>query len=129
MPTELPNERGLRRPGTLELDPTSGETVAIDETSRLIASDKVEGTPVFDRAGTSLGKVRNLMLDKVSGQIAYVVLSFGGLLGIGESYHPLPWAALTYSVELGGYVVEIDAGSLGAAVPEGLDAGQVPDPS
>ena len=50
MPTRLPNETPLRTPGSMELDPSS-EGVAIEETRRLIASSKVEGTPVFSRAG------------------------------------------------------------------------------
>ena len=77
----------------------------IEETRDLIASDKVEGTAVFDREGTRLGTVHNFMVDKRSGQVAYAVLSFGGFLGMGESYHPLPWRALTYDTGLGGYVV------------------------
>src|SRR6478735_4427297 len=107
MPTKLPNERQLREPGSMELDP-SGEGVAIEETRRLIASSKVEGTPVFNQSGEQLGSVYNFMVDKISGQVAYVVMSFGGFLGIGESYHPLPWRALTYDPRLGGYVVDID---------------------
>jgi hypothetical protein len=82
MPTQLPNERQLREPGSLELDP-SGEGVAVEETRRLIASSKVEGTPVSNRASEQLGTVYNFMVDKVSGQVAYVVMSFGGFLGIG----------------------------------------------
>lgn len=107
MPTELPNERRIREAGALELDP-SGEGIAIEETRRLIASSKVEGTPVFNPAGEQLGTVYNFMVDKVTGQVAYVVMSFGGFLGIGESYHPLPWRALTYDTRLGGYVVDLD---------------------
>ncbi|MPR11611.1 PRC-barrel domain-containing protein [Microvirga tunisiensis] len=107
MPTQLPNERQLREPGSMELDP-SGEGIAIEETRRLIASSKVEGTPVFNQSGEQLGSVYNFMVDKISGQVAYVVMSFGGFLGIGESYHPLPWRALTYDPRLGGYVVDID---------------------
>jgi hypothetical protein len=38
-------------------------------------------------------------------RVAYAVLSFGGFLGIGSSYHPLPWNELTYDTSLGGYVV------------------------
>ena len=45
------------------------------------------------------------MVNKRSGQVAYAVLSFGGFLGIGTSYHPLPWNELTYDTSLGGYVV------------------------
>lgn len=123
MPTDLPgesaNERPLRRPGTMALDPGSGERVATDETGRLIASSKVEGTPVFDRAGERLGSVHNFMVDKVSGQVAYAVLAFGGFLGFGEGYHPLPWNALTYSVDLAGYVVDIDRDALAEAPRHG----------
>jgi hypothetical protein len=107
MPTELPNERALRDPGSMQLDP-SGDGIAIDETRRLIASNKVEGTPVYNRAGEQLGTVYNFMVDKISGQVAYAVMSFGGFLGLGESYHPLPWRALTYDTRLSGYVVDID---------------------
>ena len=120
MPTQLPDERPLRGAGSMELDP-SGEGVAIDETRRLIASSKVEGTPVFNRTGDQLGSVYNFMVDKVSGQVAYVVLSFGGFLGIGESYHPLPWRALTYDTRLGGYVVDIDKDRLVDAPRYGTD--------
>ena len=107
MPTELPNEHQVRGPGAIALDP-SGEGVAVDETKRLIASDKVEGTAVYNRAGETLGTVYNFMVDKYTGQVAYAVMSFGGFLGLGESYHPLPWKALTYDTRLGGYVVDID---------------------
>jgi hypothetical protein len=82
--------------------------VATDETDRLISSDKVVGTAVYNIQGEHLGSVYNLMVDKTSGQIAYAVMSFGGFLGIGESYHPLPWRVLKYDVRQGGYVVDLD---------------------
>ncbi len=123
MPTELPNERAIRPPGSLELDPT-GEGVATDETKRLISSSKVAGTAVYDRAGDQLGTVDSFMVDKVSGQVAYAVMAFGGFLGLGESHHPLPWRALTYDVRLGGYVVDIDRDKLASAPRHG--AGEDP---
>jgi hypothetical protein len=69
---------------------TTTDAIAINETDRLIASDKVEGTAVHNRAGEHLGSVYNFMVDKFIGCIAYAVMSFGGFLGIGERYHPLP---------------------------------------
>ena len=48
------------------------------------------------------------MLNKLNGQVAYAVMSFGGFLGIGESYHPLPWRILSYDTALGGYVFDLD---------------------
>ncbi|MGU3538768.1 PRC-barrel domain-containing protein [Methylobacterium sp. A54F] len=132
MPTDLPptsaqrdpnsrdslHERGFRKPGSMELDP-SGEGLPTDETPRLIASNKVEGTAVYSPAGEHLGSVHNFMVDKVSGQVAYAVLAFGGFLGLGEQHHPLPWRALTYSPELGGYVVDIDRDTLAGAPSHG----------
>lgn len=118
MPTDWPSdprrERSLRPSGELALDP-SGEGVAIDETRKLIASNKVEGTEVFDPSGQALGIIHNFMVDKVTGQVAYAVMSFGGFLGLGESYHPLPWKSLTYEPRLGGYVVDIDRDRLADA--------------
>ena len=94
---------------------TSTGPVATDETDRLTASNKVEGTAVHDRRGERLGSVHHLMIDKRSGQVAYAVLSFGGFLGMGESYHPLPWKTLTYDTGKGGYVVDLDKDKLEGA--------------
>ena len=94
---------------------TTGGAVATDETDRLISSDKVVGTAVYNRLGEHLGSVYGLMVDKQTGQVAYAVMSFGGFLGMGESYHPLPWRVLTYDTRQGGYVVDLDRSRLGAA--------------
>lgn len=84
------------------------DTLAIDETTRLISSDMVDGTTVYNRQGEKLGSVRNFMVDKRSGKAEYAVLQFGGLFGIGSDHYPLPWDKLSYDTDLGGYVVDID---------------------
>ena len=48
------------------------------------------------------------MVGKRSGQVAYAVMSFGGFLGLGQSYHALPWSVLTYDTDRGGYVIDAD---------------------
>ncbi len=130
MPTDLPtpDETPLREAGSLQLDP-AGDGVAIDETKRLIASSKVEGTPVYSRQGEALGTIHNFMVDKYTGQVAYAVMSFGGFLGLGESYHPLPWKALVYDTRLEGYVVDIDPGQLGEAPRHGAGEDPFGDPA
>jgi PRC-barrel domain len=82
--------------------------VATEETGRLISSNKVVGTAVYNRQGEHLGSIEGLMMDKYSGRVGYAVMSFGGFLGIGESYHPLPWRMLNYDPRQGGYVVDLD---------------------
>jgi hypothetical protein len=86
----------------------AGRPVDVDETDRLISSDKVDGTDVYNRNGDHLGTVHDVMIDKRTGQVEYAIMSFGGFLGIGESYHPLPWRTLTYDTSMGGYVVDVD---------------------
>ena len=73
------------------------------ETAGLIGSDKVEGTAVYDAHGEKIGSIERVMIEKRSGQVAYAVLQFGGFLGIGSDYYPIPWSSLTYDTTLGGY--------------------------
>lgn len=98
--------------------------VATDETDRLIASNKVEGTVVYNRQGERLGTIYNFMVDKRSGKVEYAVLSFGGLFGMGSDYYPLPWEILTYDTGQGGYVIDLDKSMLEKA-PR-YSAGQEP---
>jgi hypothetical protein len=77
------------------------------ETASLIGSDKVEGTPVYRPSGERVGQIERVMIDKMSGKVAYAVMSFGGFMGIGEDYYPLPWSLLTFDPKLGGYVVDL----------------------
>ena len=93
----------------------NSQSVATEETHSLIASDKVEGTAVYNRGGEKLGSIYTLMIDKTSGKVAYAVMSFGGFLGIGDRYHPLPWEVLTYDTRQGGYVVDLDRSMLEGA--------------
>ncbi|KKW89385.1 MULTISPECIES: PRC-barrel domain-containing protein [Sphingobium] len=81
--------------------------MAMENHGDLIASDRVEGTAVYNRAGERLGHISNFMVDKRSGQVRYAVLSFGGFLGMGHDHYPLPWSMLSYDIDQGGYVVDL----------------------
>jgi len=78
----------------------------------LIASGKVKNTSVYDLSGDKLGSIDDIMIDKVSGRAIYAVMTFGGFLGMGEKYHPIPWSSLQYDKDLGGYMVNIDKAQL-----------------
>jgi len=93
--------------------------------SDVISSDRVEGTTVYNTAGEKLGSIDDLMIDKVSGQVRYAVLEFGGFLGIGTDRYPLPWSLLKYDVTQDGYVVPLDKDKLEGAPKYAHN--QVPD--
>jgi hypothetical protein len=86
--------------------------VEADETNRLISSEKVDGTAVYDTKDAKLGSIHHLMIDKFTGHVEYAVMSFGGFLGIGENYYPLRWRKLTYDTRLGGYRVDLNRSGL-----------------
>jgi hypothetical protein len=97
---------------TMQTSPlqTSTNSQADSQTSHphsLIASDRVEGTPVRRTNGEKIGTIERLMIDKLSGNVAYAVLSFGGFLGVGNKHLPIPWARLKYDRTLGAYHVDI----------------------
>ena len=94
----------------------------VKETHDLIASDKVEGTKVFDTRGEHVGSIERILVEKRSGKVSYAVLSFGGFLGIGDEHYPLPWSKLNYDESLGGYRVDISKDQLeGAPKYEGQE--------
>lgn len=93
----------------------TSENLSARETAGLIGSDKVEGTAVYRSNGDRVGTIDRLMIDKLSGKVAYAVMSFGGFLGIGDDHYPVPWSLLTYSTDLGGYEVNISDAQLRGA--------------
>ncbi len=81
----------------------------------IISSDRVEGTSVYNESGEKLGSIDDLMIDKVSGEVRFAVLEFGGFLGMGTERYPLPWSALKYDMTKEGYVVRISKEQLKGA--------------
>ena len=82
------------------------------ESGNLIGSDKVEGTAVYGMDNEKIGTIERVMIDKLSGKVAYAVMSFGGFLGIGDDHYPVPWAKLTYDESVGGYRTDISKAQL-----------------
>ncbi|MBA3042534.1 MAG: PRC-barrel domain-containing protein [Alphaproteobacteria bacterium] len=85
----------------------TGRDPYVKDTASLIASDKVDGTAVYGADGERIGSIKRIILEKRGGRVAYAVLSFGGFLGIGDDYYPLPWEKLTYDESLDGYRIDL----------------------
>jgi sporulation protein YlmC with PRC-barrel domain len=87
---------------------TSGHTSAI-------LASKVKGTAVFDTTGDKVGHVEDVVLDKLSNGIMFAAVGFGGIMGMGEKYAPVPWSVLDYSEDKNGYVVPMTKEELAKA--------------
>jgi len=99
----------------MQQDTNTGRTddrTELDRPKRLIASNRVEGTAVYNRGGEKLGRIEYFMVDKITGQADYAVMSFGGLFGLGGRHYPIPWDMLDYDPDQGGYRVDLDKARL-----------------
>ena len=86
----------------------SGHTTAI-------RASRVIGTDVKDNGGNVIGKIEDLILDKTDNAIMFAVVGFGGVLGMGEKFHPVPWSTLDFDPEFNAYVVPFSKQDLEAA--------------
>jgi hypothetical protein len=102
-----PSRDTFHRHFTIQMEAAMQTTSSQRETHSLIGSDKVEGTAVRRPNGDRIGEIERIMIDKRSGKVAYAVMSFGGFLGMGEDYYPVPWNKLHYNTSLDAY--ELDA--------------------
>ncbi len=82
------------------------------EDHNLILASRVEHTPVFNEDGWLIGHIKDISIDRESGEAIYVIVSFGGFLGFGTRLHPIPWHLLTYDTGKQGYVAPLDEESL-----------------
>jgi sporulation protein YlmC with PRC-barrel domain len=96
-------------------------TTASGHTTSICAS-KVIGTNVKDTSGKKIGTVEDIVLDKQANRIMFAVVGFGGFLGMGEKYHPIPWSSLDYQPADDGYVVKFTKEQLEAAPADSIDA-------
>jgi hypothetical protein len=62
---------------------------------------------VYRSNGDKIGTIARVMIEKITGKVAYAVMSFGGFMGIGQDYSPLPWNLWTYNPQLEGYEFNI----------------------
>jgi len=84
------------------------DTTNFDQAPRLVSSNGLAGTAVLSRDGDRIGSVAAFLVDPYSGYAKYIVVAAGGVLGMGQSYHPIPWDLLRFDPARGGYVVSID---------------------
>jgi sporulation protein YlmC with PRC-barrel domain len=92
---------------------------------RVLSATAIIGTRVVNTAGEPLGNIKELMIDPDDGQVAYVVLSFGGFLGMGDKLFAIPLEALIFGADEHTVVLDVDKEVLKDA--PGFDKDHWPD--
>lgn len=93
-------------------------------TSSPVKASKIIGTGVVNPQGDGLGNIKELVVDPVTGRVAYAVVAFGGFLSMGEKLFAIPFTAFSYRVSQNEYVLDISKERLEAA--PGFDADHWP---
>lgn len=76
--------------------------------NQIVNANDVIGVDVENHQGDNLGKIEALMLDKFTGKVAYVVLSFGGFLGMGDKLFAMPWSIFSYDKTKECFLINVD---------------------
>ena len=108
----------------------NGVSIDVNGEPIMVAGSNLVGSAVQNHNGEDLGEVKEVMLGTYSGQVSYVVLSFGGFLGMGKKLFAVPWSALTFNSTKGLVVLHVEKDRLKHAV--GFDKDRWPsavDPS
>jgi hypothetical protein len=93
--------------------------------ANLVKASDFKDAKVKNRANEDLGKIHDFMVHLDSGKIAYAVLSFGGVLGIGNKLFAVPWPALSLDRDKRELILDVDKEKLKNA--PGFDKDSWPD--
>lgn len=97
----------------------------MNRSHNVVKTKEVVGVSVKNPADENLGKVEEIILDKINGHVCYVVLSFGGFLGMGDKFFALPWNALSYDTQSDCFILNVEKEKLKNA--PGFDKDNWPD--
>ena len=100
-------------------------TPAGNKFRRVLAASTLEGDKVVNAAGENIGKIDEIMIDTITGRVAYAVLSFGGFMGMGDKLFAIPWSRLSLDEDDKVFRLDIDKETLEAA--PGFDKDNWPD--
>ncbi|MBL8552566.1 MAG: PRC-barrel domain-containing protein [Hyphomonadaceae bacterium] len=89
--------------------------------TQAIRAKKVIGASVCDADGKKIGKVEDVVLDKLSNTIMFAIIGFGGVAGLGEKFHPVPWSILDYDESEDSYLIDLTQDQLKAAPADTMD--------
>lgn len=92
---------------------------------RVLSATTITGDKVINTAGEQLGNIKELMIDLDGGLIAYAVLSFGGILGMGDKLFAIPWEAFSIDTDNHTFILNVDKEVLENA--PGFDKDNWPD--
>jgi hypothetical protein len=83
-----------------------------NHSENVVRTNDVIGKDVKSPSLQNLGEIEEIVMDKVTGEARYVVLSFGGFMGLGEDYYAFPWHSISYNKAEECFILNVDKSKL-----------------
>jgi sporulation protein YlmC with PRC-barrel domain len=87
----------------------------VKEPTRFISSNRLQQYDLVNEQGKDLGQVQTFVIDMLAGRIAFVIVAFGGFLGISDKWFAMPWEIIAWSPEKKKFVVDMPTNVLETA--------------
>lgn len=121
---QQPQAPATGQPGAARQPAASGASVATDKSLR---SSELIGLNVKNSQGQDLGEVEDFVIDVKDGRVAYLALSFGGFLGIGDKLFAVPFDQVKFHHGTDETYVMYDISKERLANAPGFDSDNWPD--
>ena len=82
----------------------------------IVCINDVIGKQITGLGQKTLGRVEELVFDKLTGQVRYVVLSYGEFMSTGSELYAIPWFSLEYCTEHDAFKVNFSKDDLKQAI-------------
>jgi sporulation protein YlmC with PRC-barrel domain len=105
---------------------TVAQKEANEAMQQMSRASKIIGTPVVGPKGESLGSVDDLIVDPETSQVAYAVVSYGEVMGMGGKLFGIPWKAMLWNQEKHHYLINVDPATLAKSPGFSFDADKWP---
>jgi sporulation protein YlmC with PRC-barrel domain len=93
--------------------------MAVMDVKRLIPATRMDMYNVVNAMGEDMGQVQNFMVDADTGRIAFMIVSFGGMMGISDKWIAIPMDVLRFNNDTGNFILDVPRETLEKA--PGLD--------
>jgi hypothetical protein len=79
----------------------------MEQLTRFIPTNRLERYDLVNEEGKDMGQVQTFVADMLVGRIGFVIVAFGGFLGLTDKWFAMPWEIMTWSPETKKFIVDM----------------------
>ncbi len=95
----------------LEIENTTGQNQLGANANRpvyILTATSIIGDKVVNKADEDIGRIKDIMMNIKDGKIQYLIIEFGGFLGLGEKLFAIPFVALKLNPKEQNFILDVE---------------------